>query len=133
MTPFDIALIGAGGFAAGAVNAMAGGGTFFSFPAMLAVGLPPVTANASNSVALWPGSLTGVWAYRHELAQYKRYLVPMSVMSLIGGALGGWLLKSGGYAAVLSGTSVLVALWLVLGWAQSVPAVSAPPPERVTA
>ena len=50
-----------------------------------------------------------------------------------GGALGGWLLKSGGYAAVLSGTSVLVALWLVLGWAQSVPAVSAPPPERVTA
>ena len=98
MTPFDIALIGAGGFAAGAVNAMAGGGTFFSFPAMLAVGLPPVTANASNSVALWPGSLTGAWAYRHELAQYKRYLVPMSVMSLMGGALGGWLLLSAGDA-----------------------------------
>ena len=54
MTPMDVLLIGAGGFAAGAVNAVAGGGTFFSFPAMLAVGLPPVVANASNSVALRP-------------------------------------------------------------------------------
>ena len=61
-----------GGLAAGAVNAIAGGGTFFSFPALLAVGLPPVVANASNSVALWPGSLTGAWAYRRELARYKR-------------------------------------------------------------
>lgn len=74
MTPLDMLLIGAGGFAAGAVNAVAGGGTFFSFPALLAVGLPPVVANASNSVALWPGSLTGAWAYRQELARYKRYI-----------------------------------------------------------
>ena len=98
MTPLDILLIGAGGFAAGAVNAMAGGGTFFSFPAMLAVGLPPVVANASNSVALWPGSLSGAWAYRRELARYKRYLVPMGIASFVGGAAGGLLLLSAGDA-----------------------------------
>ncbi len=98
MTPTDILLIGAGGFAAGAVNAIAGGGTFFSFPAMLAVGLPPVVANASNSVALWPGSLTGAWAYRTELAHYKRYLLPMGIASFVGGASGGLLLLAAGDA-----------------------------------
>jgi uncharacterized membrane protein YfcA len=98
MTPLDIVLIGTGGFAAGAVNAIAGGGTFFSFPAMLAVGLPPVVANASNSVALWPGSLSGAWAYRQELARYKRYLLPMGIASFLGGAAGGLLLLSAGDA-----------------------------------
>ncbi len=98
MTPLDMLLIGAGGFAAGAVNSVAGGGTFFSFPAMLAVGLPPVVANASNSVALWPGSLTGAWAYRQELARYKRYLLPMGIASFIGGAAGGLLLLAAGDA-----------------------------------
>ena len=98
MTPWDVALIGAGGFAAGAVNAIAGGGTFVSFPAMLAVGLPPVVANASNSVALWPGSLSGAWAYRQELARYKRYLLPMSIASFLGGAAGGLLLLAAGDA-----------------------------------
>ena len=98
MTLLDIVLIGAGGFAAGAVNAIAGVGTFFSFPAMLAVGLPPVVANASNSVALWPGSLSGAWAYRQELARYKRYLVPMGIASFLGGAAGGLLLLAAGDA-----------------------------------
>ncbi|MDP2254746.1 MAG: sulfite exporter TauE/SafE family protein [Polaromonas sp.] len=98
MTPVDVLLIGAGGFAAGAVNAVAGGGTFFSFPALLAVGVPPVVANASNSVALWPGSLTGAWAYRRELARYKRYLLPMGIASLLGGVAGGLLLLAAGDA-----------------------------------
>lgn len=98
MTPADIVLISAGGFAAGAVNAVAGGGTFFSFPALLAVGLPPVVANASNSVALWPGSLAGAWAYRQELAAYKRYLLPMGAASLLGGIVGGLLLLAAGDA-----------------------------------
>jgi len=98
MSPADLALIGAGGFAAGAVNAIAGGGTFFSFPALLAAGLSPVVANASNSVALWPGSLTGAWAYRQELAGYRRYLLPMGVASFLGGAAGGLLLLGAGDA-----------------------------------
>ena len=98
MTLWDMLLIGAGGFAAGAVNSMAGGGTFFSFPALLAVGLPPVVANASNSVALWPASLSGAWAYRRELARYRRYLLPMGAASLLGGAAGGLLLLLAGDA-----------------------------------
>jgi uncharacterized membrane protein YfcA len=98
MTPADLLLMGAGGFAAGAVNAVAGGGTFFSFPALLAVGLPPVVANASNSVALWPGSLSGAWAYRQELSRYKRYLLPMGIASLLGGVAGGLLLLAAGDA-----------------------------------
>ena len=98
MTPADLLLIGAGGFAAGAVNAIAGGGTFFSFPALLAIGLSPVVANASNSVALWPASLSGAWAYRQELARYRRYLLPMGAASLLGGAAGGLLLLAAGDA-----------------------------------
>jgi uncharacterized membrane protein YfcA len=59
---------------------------------LLAVGVPPVAANASNSVALWPASLSGAWAYRKELARYKRYLIPMGIVSLLGGVGGGLLL-----------------------------------------
>ncbi|GAB6080655.1 sulfite exporter TauE/SafE family protein [Hydrogenophilus hirschii] len=81
-----------GGAAAGAMNALAGGGTFFSFPALLAAGLPPVVANATNSVALWPASLFTAWAYRHELRRYAHHLVVMVVIALIGGALGAVLL-----------------------------------------
>jgi len=94
MTGWQIALVGIAAFCAGAMNSVAGGGTFFSFPALLAVGVPPVAANASNSVALWPASLSGAWAYRKELARYKRYLIPMGIVSFIGGIGGGLLLLS---------------------------------------
>lgn len=94
MEVWQIALVSIAAFCAGAMNAVAGGGTFFSFPALLAVGVPPVVANASNSVALWPASLSGAWAYREELSRYKRYLIPMGIVSLIGGAGGGLLLLS---------------------------------------
>ena len=63
----QIILLFAAGLAGGTVNAIAGGATFFTFPAMLAAGLPPVVANASNTVALWPASLTAALAERHEL------------------------------------------------------------------
>lgn len=94
MTAWEIALVGIAAFCAGAMNSVAGGGTFFSFPALLAAGVPPVAANASNSVALWPASLSGAWAYRTELARYKRYLLPMGIVSFIGGIGGGLLLLS---------------------------------------
>lgn len=94
MTLWQIALVGIAAFCAGAMNSVAGGGTFFSFPALLAAGVPPVAANASNSVALWPASLSGAWAYRTELARYKRYLVPMGIVSFVGGIGGGLLLLS---------------------------------------
>ena len=89
---FEIALIGLAAFAAGAVNSVAGGGTFFSFPALLAVGVPPVIANASNAVALWPGSLAGAWAFRRELKRFSKSLPLLSVVAFIGGIAGGLLL-----------------------------------------
>lgn len=93
------ALIGIAAFAAGAMNAMAGGGTFFSFPALLAVGIPPVTANASNTVALWPASLSGAWAYRREALRHGRWAVVLMILSLVGGLCGGLLLLATSNAA----------------------------------
>ena len=92
MTASHWILLALGGFGAGAMNAIAGGGTFLSFPALLAIGLPPVTANASNSVALWPASLASAWAYRRELARYRRHLPRLTLAAFLGGALGGGLL-----------------------------------------
>ena len=65
-------LLLAAGFVAGFVNAIAGGGTLFSFPALLHAGLSPVAANATNTLALWPASLTSGWAYRQKLRESKR-------------------------------------------------------------
>jgi uncharacterized membrane protein YfcA len=79
MPVFDILLLLLAGFAAGGMNALAGGGTFFSFPALLAAGLPPVTANATNAVALWPASLAGAWAARDSLRPLGRYLRNRSI------------------------------------------------------
>ena len=83
MELLTIALVGGGAFLAGGMNAMAGGGTFFSFPALLAAGVPPVTANASNTVALWPASLSSAWAYRRELLRHKSWVILLTVVALI--------------------------------------------------
>lgn len=96
MPLFDMLLLIAAGFAAGGMNALAGGGTFFSFPALLATGLPPITANATNAVALWPASLAGAWAARSALRPLGRYLIPLLLAGLIGGLLGGLLLLASG-------------------------------------
>ena len=65
MSYYDIALIAIASFFAGATNAIAGGGTFFSFPALLSVGVPPVVANATNSVALFPASISSALLFLH--------------------------------------------------------------------
>ncbi|WP_350447716.1 sulfite exporter TauE/SafE family protein [Pseudomonas solani] len=96
MTLADILLLLLAGFAAGGMNALAGGGTFFSFPALLAAGLPPVTANATNAVALWPASLAASWAARDQLRPLGRWLLPLVAISLLGGLGGGLLLLAGG-------------------------------------
>ena len=92
LTVFEIVVIVVAGFLAGAVNSVAGGGTFFSFPAMLAVGVPPVIANASNAVALWPGSIAGAWAFRRELRRFASSLPALSAVAFVGGIAGGLLL-----------------------------------------
>ncbi|MCB1961366.1 MAG: sulfite exporter TauE/SafE family protein [Rhodocyclaceae bacterium] len=92
MSAADILLIGVAAFFAGAMNAVAGGGTFFSFPALLAIGVPPVVANASNAVALWPASLSSAWAYRDVLRQFRPALPALTWVAFAGGLAGGLLL-----------------------------------------
>src|SRR5438445_11329987 len=75
---------------AGVMNAMAGGGSFISFPAMLSIGIPPIQANATNTVALWPGQLVSVWALRTDV---RRDLVAVvSIASVLGGVSGALVL-----------------------------------------
>lgn len=78
--------------AAGAINSVAGGGSFISFPALLLAGVPPISANATNAAALWPGTLASVGAYRRELAVQRRGIVLFSAISLLGGVIGAFLL-----------------------------------------
>lgn len=92
-------LVSGGAFLAGGMNAMAGGGTFFSFPALLAAGVPPVTANASNTVGLCPASLVSAWAYRREALRHGRWALLLVVVSLFGGIAGGLLLLATSNAA----------------------------------
>jgi len=79
---------------AGAVNAVAGGGTLLTFPTLLMVGQPAIIANATNTVALWPGALSSFWAYRSELGYHRREVLLLSVPSFLGGVLGAVLLVS---------------------------------------
>ena len=77
----------------GTLNSVAGGGSFIAFPALIFTGVPPINANATNTVALWPGSVASVGAYRKELAaQNRRLLLVLSGSSLVGGVLGALLL-----------------------------------------
>lgn len=85
-------VIFAAGIAAGAINSIAGGGTLISFPALLWIGRDPIVANATNTVAIWPGSLAGAYGFRRELSTVRRWLLLLIVPSLLGGALGSWLL-----------------------------------------
>lgn len=78
----------AASFIAGWINAMAGGGSFISFPAMLAIGVPPIQANATNTVALWPGQVTSVWALRTDLRRdLLAVVLSASVLGGVGGAI----------------------------------------------
>jgi uncharacterized protein len=86
-------LLALAGLLAGAMNAIAGGGSFVSFPAMVAVGLPPVIANASSTVALFPGTLASTFAYRHDFSRIVGFdLRLMLPISLAGGLAGAVLL-----------------------------------------
>ena len=80
-------------FGAGMINSVAGGGTLLSFPALIWLGVPSIAANATSTVALWPGSLGSVWGYRRELRDAERSLWALAVPSLAGGLLGAFLLS----------------------------------------
>jgi uncharacterized membrane protein YfcA len=95
---------------AGAINSVAGGGTLVTFPALLSVGVGPIAANATSTVALVPGSLGAFWGYRAELGSGRSELVWLGVPSVVGGLVGAVVL-------LRVGDSVFGALvpWLILG------------------
>jgi uncharacterized membrane protein YfcA len=75
-------------FLAGVLNAVAGGGSFLLFPAMLGMNMLPVQANATNTVALWPGQLTSIAAYREDIRKNLRLALPMGLAGFLGGTAG---------------------------------------------
>jgi uncharacterized membrane protein YfcA len=90
--PADLAVALLGGLVAGTMNAVVGAGSMVSFPLLLTTGLPPVTANATNTVGLLPGTLSAVAGYRRELAGRRWELVRLGAVAALGGAAGALLL-----------------------------------------
>ncbi|MBS1716930.1 MAG: sulfite exporter TauE/SafE family protein [Armatimonadetes bacterium] len=107
INPLILILLGA---IAAAINSVAGGGSLVSFPALfVGFGLDSKIANATNSVALWPGSATGFWGYREHLGKLKKQLILFLVPTCIGSVLGSYLLVS-----TTSATFQKVVPWLIL-------------------
>ncbi len=112
-------------FLAGTLNAVAGGGSFLSFPAMLAIGLGPIQANATNTVALWPGQLTSIAGYRDEVRKHKPLAWKMAIAGLIGGSIGAIILLN-----TPATTFIHLVPWLLL-FAALVFAVSDPVMKQI--
>src|ERR1041385_6409693 len=101
--PHTLALIAAA-FAAGLINSIAGGGTLITFPVLLWLGLDARVANATSTVALWPGLFGGLFGYRKELENSSTILIRLGTTSLVGGAFGALLLvrtPSKGFAGLV--------------------------------
>lgn len=91
MTALELAGVLLAGLAAGTVNTIVGAGTLLTFPLLVALGVPPLVANASNTVGLVPGSTTGAWGYRRELAGLWTPVLRMAGLSAVGGVVGSLL------------------------------------------
>lgn len=98
------------GVLGGALNSVAGGGSFIAFPALLFTGVPPIPANATNTIALWTGATASGGAYRKRLDVPPRVLIPLLAASLIGGVGGAFLLLK-----TPAHTFMRVLPWLTLG------------------
>lgn len=109
MSIIEIVFLALAGFAAGAINALAGGGTLFTFSALVFAGLPPVTANITSAVAVVPGQIAAGVAYLPELKRYWSQWRGLALVSGLGGLAGGLLLLSGG-----NDTFRFLVPWLVL-------------------
>jgi uncharacterized membrane protein YfcA len=100
------------------INTVVGSGTLITFPALLAVGLPPVTANVSNTVGLFPGSFVGAYGYRRELSGQRPRVVALGMASVLGGVGGAVLLlvlPAAAFRAVVPALIVLALVLVVLG------------------
>ena len=114
MTPLEALAVTAAGVAAGTINTVVGSGTLITFPALLAIGYPPIVANVSNTIGLVPGSVAGALGYREELAGQRARLLRLGTASVLGGLAGGLLLLVLPGEAFRAIVPVLIGLALVL-------------------
>jgi uncharacterized protein len=118
VTLWDGLLVLVAGVWAGTINTVVGSGTLVTFPVLLAVGLPPVTANVSNTVGLFPGSFVGAYGYRSELAGQRRRARLLGAASVVGAVIGAVLLlelPAGAFKAIVPVLIVLALLLVVFG------------------
>lgn len=115
----SLLLISGAGLLAGAMNALAGGGSFVSLPALIAVGVPPVQANASSTVALFPSGVASAWVYRHDISPIGEVSMrALLIATLIGGFAGAGLLlhtSSQAFSFALPWLLLLASLALTFG------------------
>ncbi len=139
MEVMDYLLLVGSAAVAGGINAVAGGGTLLTFPALLAILGPAqgVVANATSTVALFPGSLSAIWGYREDIARYQHWLRLLMAPSLAGGLAGAllltelsphtfilavpWLILT---AATLFALQPVIGRWMGIGQAHATPAAS---------
>jgi uncharacterized membrane protein YfcA len=110
LAPQTIVFLFAAGALGGALNSVAGGGSFIAFPALLFTGVPPIPANATNTIALWTGAAASGGAYRKRLDVARRLMIPLLGASLAGGLIGAFLLLR-----TPAHTFMRVLPWLTLG------------------
>lgn len=132
MTTLQLVTLVAAAFGAGVMNALAGGGTLLTFPALVVLGLPGVVANATSTVALVPGAMASLYGYRREVETHREWLKTLLVPSLLGGALGSILLLATPEKSFARLAPLLVlfatVLFMVQGLVSRRLARAAPPP-----
>lgn len=110
MTPAHAFFVALGGVGAGIFNGVAGGGSLISFPILLAVGYPALTANIANTIGIWPGYVSSAAGFRREIGDQRGRLLRLTPVALAGGVAGALLLLT-----TSPGTFDAVVPWLVLG------------------
>ncbi len=111
---WGVVLVGLAGVAAGLINAVVGSGSLFTFPALIGLGVPSVTANVSNNIGLVPGNLTGAWGYRDRLSGQRRRVLTLVPASLAGAVLGALLLLTLPASVFAAAVPALIAVAVVL-------------------
>lgn len=114
MTLLEALAVFVAGIGAGTINTIVGSGTLITFPTLLAVGFPPVTANVSNTVGLVPGSVSGALGYRRELSGQRGRLIRLGTASVLGGLTGAFLLLKLPASAFEAVVPVLIGLGCIL-------------------
>lgn len=111
-------LVFVAGVGAGTINTIVGSGTLITFPTLVALGVPPVTANVSNAVGLFPGSLAGAWGYREELRGWRDRALRLAGAAIVGSIAGAFLLlvlPASAFEAIVPVLIIIALLLVVFG------------------